>query len=320
MLGFGVENWLSKGGAVRDQIRKTFRLKKLELKTSGIAEFFHTDFTIPERLTISSFLIGLAISLGAWTLFGLIKTDIEYKVLWSFLAFIGSGVGFWWYSLPISIRYYREPIEKRDSELRVLNLEGKSLTEFSLEEVPDLMEIQKINLGRNELKAIDLGPLAEDSNLIDLILYWNLLESIDLTPLASCQNLEYLDLAENNLASINLSPLASCKKLNALNLGGNEIGRIDLTPLSKLRELKILTIDCMKLKELDLEPLKNCKNLEFLKLNDNELKTLDVTPLFGCKKLSDFEIDSIELTTTLDSDSEIWPRGVKKFRKRFRKT
>lgn len=315
VLGLLGAEWLSKGGTVRNQIRKTFRLKRLDLKTSGLAEFFHADFTIPERLSILSFLIGLAASLGTWILF-------EYwteRVVLTILAFIGVGFGLWYLTLPISTRYYRKIVEQRDSELKTLNLEGKSLTEFNFE-VPDIIEIQKINLGGNELKAIDLKPLADSSNLTDLILYWNHLESIDLTPLASCPNLEYLDLAENNLRSVNLTPLASCKKLNALNLGGNETSSIDLKPLSKLRKLKILTIDDMHLKEVDLEPLRNCKKLEFLKLNDNELKTLDVTPLFECQELSDFEIDDIELTTTIDRDIETWPSGLRKHRKKFRKS
>ncbi len=315
VLGFLGTEWFSKGGTVQDQVRKTFRLKRLDLKTSGIVEFFHTDFAIPEGLSVLSFLIGLAASLGTWIL-------TEYwteRVLLTIVAFFGVWLGLWILSMPISIRYYNKIIEQRDSELKALNLEGKSLAEFSFKEVPDIREIQKINLGRNELKAIDLNPLADSSNLADLILYWNRLESIDLTPLASCPNLEYLDLAENNLRSVDLTPLASCKKLNALNLGGNETGRIDLKPLSKLRKLKILTIDDMHLKEIDLEPLKNCRILEFLKLNDNELKTLDVTPLLECQELSDFEIDDIALTTTADRDIETWTKGVRKHRKKIRK-
>jgi hypothetical protein len=201
----------------------------------------------------------------------------------------------------------------------VLEAEHHNLTEVNLEEIHNLLEFTRINLGLNQLKTIDLSPLTGSSVLKELILYMNYLESIDLSPLASCPNFEYLDLTDNNLETIDLTPLASCLKLNALNIGINRTSEIDLSPLAECKDLKILTIDGMNLREIDLSPLKNCTKLEFLKLDDNELISLDVTPLFDCKSLIDFPIDKIELTTTLSREVEDWPEGVRKHTKKFRK-
>jgi hypothetical protein len=202
----------------------------------------------------------------------------------------------------------------------VLEAEYHRLTEVQLDEIHNLHELTRINLGLNQLTTIDLSPLAGSTKLKELILYMNHLESIDLSPLASCSNLEYLDLTDNNLESIDLTPLASCTKLDALNIGINKTSDIDLSPLSECRDLKILTIDGMGLREVELSPLKNCTKLEFLKLDDNELVSLDVTPLFECNSLTDFPIDKIELTTTLSQAIEDWPIGVRKHAKRFRKS
>ncbi len=108
--------------------------------------------------------------------------------------------------------------------------------------------------------------------------------------------------------------------MTAINLGGNATGQIDLKPLELLKNLEILTIDDMKLTEVDLSPLENCSKLKFLKLNDNEMESLEITPLFNCKQLTEFEIDRIELTTTLDREIDGWAKGVRKHKKRFRKS
>ncbi|MHA3962303.1 MAG: leucine-rich repeat domain-containing protein [Candidatus Thorarchaeota archaeon SMTZ1-45] len=202
----------------------------------------------------------------------------------------------------------------------VLEAEHHGLTEFHLEEIHNLHRLTRINLGLNQLKTINLAPLSGSAKLKELILYMNHLETIDLSPLASCPNLEYLDLTDNDLETIDLTPLTSCLKLDALNIGINKTSEIDLSPLSECRDLKILTIDGMSLKEVELSPLKNCTKLEFLKLDDNELISLDVTPLFECKSLTEFPIDKIELTTTLSRSIEEWPEGIRKHRKRFRKS
>lgn len=320
ILGFLGTEWLSKGGTVRNQIRKTFRLKKLALKKSGLAEFFKTDFTVPERLPIFAFVSGLAISLGTWIFTGLIEYEWIRRVTLTAFAFIGSSFGVWYLTLDMSIRYYKEIRAQETRKLKTLDLESSGLSEFSFAGMSSVGKLQRINLGINELKTIDLSPLTGSTRLVELILYFNRLETIDLSPLTSCPNLEYLDLASNNLETIDLTPLSSCVKLSALNLGGNETSTIDLSPLSECKDLKILTIDCMKLKEVNLEPLEGCRKLEFLKLNDNEIESLDITPLFECGSLTDFEIDKVELTTTLNREIEDWPIGVRKHRKRFRKS
>lgn len=254
-----------------------------------------TDFTFDEGLAIGSFLTGLVVSLATWIFFGLIGADLGYRVNVTIIAFGVSVFGVIFLALPTATRKTIEKRKQTTPKLKSLDLESAGLTEFSFEDTPNLSEIQRINLGINELKTIDLAPLAGSDNLRELILYCNRIEEIDLAPLASCVNLEYLDLTVNNLKTIDLKFLSSCTHLTALNLGG------------------------MKLKEVDLSPLKFCTELEILQLHDNELESLDITPLFECRDLVDFEIDGIELITSLDREIDQWPEGVRKHRKRFRK-
>ena len=202
----------------------------------------------------------------------------------------------------------------------VLEAEHHWLLDVHLEEVHNLHELTRINLGLNQIKSIDLSPLAGSTNLKELILYMNHLETIDLSPLASCPNLEYLDLTDNDLESIDLTPLSSCLKLTGLNIGINRTGQLDLSPISECKEMEVLNVDGMNLREIDLSPLRGFTKLWFLKLDDNEFTSLDITPLFECVSLADFQIDNIELTTILSRPIEEWPQGVRKHRKKFRKS
>ncbi|MFW9963090.1 MAG: leucine-rich repeat domain-containing protein [Candidatus Sifarchaeia archaeon] len=202
----------------------------------------------------------------------------------------------------------------------VLEAEHHRLTEVRLEEIKNLHELTRINLGLNSLREIDLAPLAGSTNLKELVLYMNHLETIDLTPLASCPNLEYLDLTCNDLEMIDLAPLSSCIKLAGLNIGGNRTSYLDLSPISECKDMEVLNIDNMNLREIDLSPLRGFTKLWFLKLDDNDLVSLDITPLFECESLTEFPLDNIELTTTLSQAIEDWPIGVRKYAKRFRKS
>ncbi|MHA2024662.1 MAG: leucine-rich repeat domain-containing protein [Candidatus Thorarchaeota archaeon] len=272
-----------------------------------------------EKMGILGFVSGLAISLVAWHTIGLYEVTLAGRIMGTVFAF-GMGLG----GVPLAILYLEYEFSDKTSKQvkpgsKILDLESSRLHEFSFKDVQNLDRFQRISLGINELKTIDLSPLAGSTNLTELILYMNRLESIDLSPLAFCPNLVYLDLADNNLGTIDLTPLSSCTKLNALNLGGNLTSEIDLSPLSECRDLKILTIDCMKLTDVDLSPLSGCRELEFLKLNDNELDSIDITPLFECDKLDLLEIDRITLTTTLNREIEDWPKGVRKHKRRIRK-
>jgi hypothetical protein len=270
-------------------------------------------------MAILGFLSGLACSLFAWHILPLYSVTFSQRLMGTLAGFTMGFAG-----VPFAILYLDYEFSSRKSKQvtlgsRILDLESSRLHEFSFEEVQNLDRIQRINLGINELKTIDLSPLTGSTNLTELILYFNRLESIDLSPLSTCPNLEHLDLAANNLSTIDLTPLASCTKLNALNFGGNETSEIDLSPLSVCRDLKILTIDCMKLTEVDLSPLRGCRELEFLKLNDNEIDSLDITPLIECEHLTDFEIGWVDLITTSNREIEDWPKGLRKHRRKFRK-
>lgn len=277
-----------------------------------------TDMTFNEGLSILGFVCGLFFSLLAWTVLGSLGVELSNRLMGTL---IGLGAGFSGVTV-LAVEIHHKIIVRKGKHnkpsLKILDLESSGLSEYSLIGNQNLGRIQKINLGLNKLKTIDLTPLTGSTSLKELILYMNHLETIDLTPLVSCPNLEYLDLTDNALESIDITPLSSCSKLNALNIGLNQTSKIDLSPLAECRNLKILTIDGMKLTGVDLSPLRACTELEFLKLDDNEFETLDITPLFECEKLTEFNVDKIDLITTIPRDIEDWPKGIRKHKKKIR--
>ncbi|MHA1422835.1 MAG: leucine-rich repeat domain-containing protein [Candidatus Thorarchaeota archaeon] len=277
-----------------------------------------SDFTFEESVAILGFICGLFFSLIAWIVLSDLEVKFSDRIMGTIVTFTVGIAGVPFLALWISFEINSRKKKQNKQSSKILDLESSGLSEFSVMDIQNLDQIQRINLGLNQLKTIDLSPLAGSTSLVELILYMNHLETIDLSPLASCPNLEYLDLTDNDLENIDLTPLASCFKLNALNIGINKTSQIDLSPLSECRDLKILTIDGMNLKEIDLSPLSDCIKLEFLKIEDEELKSLDITPLFGCSSLTDFSIGRVELTTTLNRKIEVWPEGIRKHRKRIR--
>ena len=276
--------------------------------------------TYNEKMGILGFVSGLFFGLIAWHILELYPVTFSERLVGTVVAF-GIGLA----GVPFAILYLEYEFSDRKRKQvtpgsTILELESSRLHAFSFNDVQNLDRIQRINLGLNELKTIDLSPLAGSTSLKELILYMNQLEIIDLTPLASCPNLEYLDLTCNDLETIDLTPLSSCLKLTGLNIGQNRTSHIDLSPISGCKDLEVLNIDCMDLREIDLSPLRGFTKLWFLKLEDNDLVSLDITPLFECISLTEFTLDRIELTTTMSRPIEDWPKGVRKHKKKFRKS
>jgi len=82
----------------------------------------------------------------------------------------------------------------------------------------------------------DLSPLAELTNLEELVLGFN--QITDVSPLAGLTKLKELDLFKNQITDV--SPLAGLTKLEYLNLYNNEIAEISpLKGLTKLKELEL---------------------------------------------------------------------------------
>ena len=146
-------------------------------------------------------------------------------------------------------------------------------------------EFTSINIIKQDLRSIDLSPLATHPDVTYIDLRNNKIENIDLSPLANCPNLGNLSLARNKLERVDLSPLANCHKLKELNLRHNSIKSIDLSPLENKKEFSSLILFSNKLTSVDLTPLQFCDKLEYLSIAKNKLTSLDLTPISSLTNL-----------------------------------
>jgi uncharacterized protein YjbI with pentapeptide repeats len=116
--------------------------------------------------------------------------------------------------------------------------------------------------------------------------------SLDLTPLKDCSNLLQLDLSSNDLRSIDLTPLSGCTELEDLYIYNNHLYEIDLSPLRSCVNLKKINLYNNHISSVDLEPLKECSHLQRLNLYANSLSEVDLSSLVNCKELTDLIIAS----------------------------
>ena len=150
-----------------------------------------------------------------------------------------------------------------------VSLSGLMRERVSLEGLP--VSLRELSLASNNVRSVDLKPLAVCIGLKSLALNGNSLKQLDLSPLSRCQALEKLWLHNNSLRSINLNGLSPCSKLRSLYLDGNEIHD----------------------QSIDLLPLRNCFSLRSLRLSRNLLDgRLDISPLLSCKSLTTCDVSA----------------------------
>ena len=157
-------------------------------------------------------------------------------------------------------------------------------------------EFTSINIIKQDLRSIDLSPLANCPNLGNLSLARNKLERVDLSPLANCHKLKELNLRHNSIKSIDLSPLENKKEFSSLILFSNKLTSVDLTPLQFCDKLEYLSVVKNELTSLDLTPLQFCDKLENLSIAKNKLTSLDLTPISSLTNLRMLSLQKNEFT------------------------
>lgn len=154
-----------------------------------------------------------------------------------------------------------------EPQLKEIDLSGNQIT--SLEEENDrhnhlqnLVNLEKMNLSRNQLT--DIGPIVwlQNTNLTELNLSENELSSLD--PLVNMTNVEVLDLSKTGISD--LSALSNMTNLKELKLNDNKI--TDLTPLENL-SLEKLYLHNNQLENID-SLLQLADTLEEITLMGNE--------------------------------------------------
>ncbi len=170
-------------------------------------------------------------------------------------------------------------------------------TEGTSKQIEIDTSVTSIDLSCQQLRTIDLSPLASCRGLTHLLLGSNSLDTIDLSPLSSCSQLQILYLTGNNLESVNLDPLQHNRSLQKLYLTNNRIRKIDLDPLYHCSDLDLLYLGNNRLQEINLSPLQGCQKLSSLYLDRNNLSTIDLSPLSSCMGLDTLDLSNNQLHT-----------------------
>lgn len=153
------------------------------------------------------------------------------------------------------------------SQLRELHLRSmKNLSD--IQPLTKLTALKKLTI--SESKRIDLSPLANLTQLIELFIDYALSENKNLTnisPLASLTKLLRLGVSHCNLADI--SPLANLPQIEYLYLSNNP-NLSDISPLTNLKNLRELFLSYCKV--ADISPLASLPKLKKFNLLGNPLK------------------------------------------------
>ena len=181
--------------------------------------------------------------------------------------------------------------------LRILDFSDNKLEKIELGFLRDNLEVQEIDVRKNEILTFDTTPLKKLDNLRELEISENQMKGIDLSGLMGCQSLEILNLANNHIHSLNLNPLDSCSNLIELNLKGNQLESIDLDSLNSAIGLEYLDLSHNWIREINLDSLNENHSLKRIDLSENPLSMIDLSPLQGCVSLESLVLDWTQIST-----------------------
>ncbi|MBS0125390.1 leucine-rich repeat domain-containing protein [Thetidibacter halocola] len=159
------------------------------------------------------------------------------------------------------------------ASITTLNLDESGASDLGPLSV--LTGLQNLSLSNNGATLVNVGPLADLSELRFLDLSRNAIRNV--TGLAPLVNLSSLNLAENDISDIR--QLSSLTGLGVLDLSGNTVG--DLSPLEFMTTLATLSLAENGLTGGQLAPLAALGSLEALDLSDNAIEDFSILAAFS---------------------------------------
>ncbi|KAB7507857.1 Chaoptin, partial [Armadillidium nasatum] len=161
-----------------------------------------------------------------------------------------------------------------ESTLETLSLQhnrfGDVYTQkLSLTEVSRLTSLKNLNLGHNEIQAMDEKLLRNLTNLQLLQLEGNFLTKIPTEELKGLNRLRILTLQENDLDSIPEGAFYTVPKLIFLNISHNKIDSISNRAFYQLKNLTALDLSHNRLEGVEPEVFQGLDSLEDLVLSSN---------------------------------------------------
>ena len=115
-----------------------------------------------------------------------------------------------------------------------LSLMGNNLDLWDIEAIAGLTQLEKLNLGWNEIT--DITALSGLTNLTSLSIWGNTIQSLQ--PITGCQQLLYLDFADNQVTDI--SVLSGLQTLQQLWMYQNQI--TDISAVAAMERLQVLML------------------------------------------------------------------------------
>ena len=123
-----------------------------------------------------------------------------------------------------------------------------------------------INLDYNLIRDVKIPSEAQWPNFEEFRLYSNDLRKIDLKPLANCSKFRELDLGDNQLSKIDLEPIMNYQKIESISLERNNLKKIDISNFANKHKNYVLCTDpTVKIKGLSENKNKNRAEIVFSK-------------------------------------------------------
>ncbi|XP_022129543.2 toll-like receptor 7 [Pieris rapae] len=172
--------------------------------------------------------------------------------------------------------------------------------ELSLGTFNGLKELQALDLGENNLKAIPSDVFCPLRNLQKLNLTYNKLKSVDRIGLGKncAPDILSLDISHNELKTLNEdSEIAILRRLQELKLQQNNISDISSEIFSGLISLRILNISHNNLQFIPEGTFSNTKELREIYLNNNKLFELGRAVFHRLEQLFVLDLSNNQLSS-----------------------
>lgn len=179
-------------------------------------------------------------------------------------------------------------------KLKVLKVSHSFLTKLKPEFLGGLEALKKLVLDGN--KIAELPQLPELMNLEKLFLAKNNIKMIKKKTLWNLKNLKVLKLEENEIFSINADAFAENQNLEELNLNRNDLSFLSPKVFQNNRKLREIALNYNKLKTLHSDIFVKTENLEVLRFHANKLQSLDKNVFTSNKLLRWIELGENRLT------------------------
>lgn len=119
-----------------------------------------------------------------------------------------------------------------DDDTKDIDLSNRSIISINLSGLPELANLQSLNLELNRIEKIDFAPFRKHPTLANLDVSSNKIEVVDLTILKTCKQLQRLDLRDNPIEALEAVDLLHLDSFTELYVDDNTKLTVDGVTIS----------------------------------------------------------------------------------------